>query len=164
MSTSERLANLAQHPVVKTLQTDANEATWRIAGSQLLKLTREPLVALLSRHLGPEDESMRKRVATFLATDLGSSLLAAGLSMGLAAMPSSAGDAPQKLSRELRIRSMAGVGDIVAEVITGPLRQVMAYYIKDMENAPSSMPPAELTEGHLGALSTGETEHESTKA
>ena len=164
MSTSERLANLAQHPVVKTLQTDANEATWRIAGSQLLKLTREPLVALLSRHLGPEDESMRKRVATFLATDLGSSLLSAGLSMGLAAMPASAGDAPQRLAREMRIRSMAGVGDIVAEVISGPLRQVMAYYIKDMENAPSAMLPPELTEGHLGALSSGEIEHENAKA
>jgi hypothetical protein len=164
MSTSERLANLAQHPVVKTLQSDANEATWRIAGSQLLKLTREPLVALLSRHLGPEDESMRRRVATFLETDLGSSLLAAALSMGLSAMPASAGEAPQKLGRELRIRSMAGVGDIVAEVITGPLRQVMAYYIKDMENAPAPSSPAELTEGHLGALATGDIQHQSAKA
>ena len=74
-------------PVLKTLEADAGEAAWRLAGSQFVKLAREPIVALLSRHLAPDDPSLRARIAGFLETELGASLLAALLSVGLQALP-----------------------------------------------------------------------------
>ena len=158
MSTS---SNLLNHPITKTLQSDATEAAWRTAGNQLVKLTREPLVGLLSRHLGPDDESMRKKIADFLATEAGTALLAGLLSIGLSAMPTNAGDAPQRLARELRVKAMADMGDLVADVVMGPLRQVMAFYLQDMANAPA---PAELTTGSSDSLPLGVSTPESATA
>lgn len=120
------------HPMLKTLKTDATDAAWRTAGSQFIKLAREPLVALLSRHLGPDDESLRARIAAFLETELGTAMLTALLSVGLSSLPSTGSPVPEKLARELRIRSMADTADVVADVLVGPLRQVMAMYLKDV--------------------------------
>lgn len=129
-------------PIVKTLQNDAVDAAWRTAASQFVKLTREPLVAVLSRHLGPDDESMRKKIADFLATEVGTALLTSVLSVGLSAMPATGNEAPQRLARELRVKAMTDMGDVVADVLMGPLRQVMALYLQGVPaNLPESLPP-----------------------
>lgn len=132
------------NPVIKTLEVDATDAAWRLAGSQFVKLARDPLVALLSRHLAPGDESVRAKVAAFLETELGVSILAAFLSMGLTAIPNTTNtDVPQKLARELRVRAMAGAGDVVADVMMGPLRQVMVMYLQGVPtDAPATEPAA----------------------
>ena len=143
-------SNLLQHPIAKTLQSDATEAAWRTAGNQLVKMTRDPLVGVLSRHLGPDDEAMRKKIADFLATEAGTALLAGVLSIGLSAMPGTTGEAPQRLARELRVKAMADMSDLVADVVMGPMRQVIAFYLQDLENAP--VPPAQLTEGSTASL------------
>ncbi len=133
--------------IVKTLQADATDAAWRTAGSQFVKLARDPLVALLTRHLDPkeEDPSMRARVAEFLKSDLGVAMLAALLSAGLVAMPAVAGDVPARLARELRVRAMADTGDVVADVLMGPLRQVMSLYLQGVPTI--SVAPAGLEDG-----------------
>jgi hypothetical protein len=129
-------------PIMKTLQNDAVDAAWRTAASQFVKLTREPLVAVLSRHLGPDDESMRKKIADFLATDVGTALLTSVLSVGLSAMPATGNEAPQRLARELRVKAMTDMGDVVADVLMGPLRQVMALYLQGVPaNLPVESPP-----------------------
>ena len=122
--------------ITKTLATDATEAAWRTAGSQFVKLAREPLVGLLTRHLAPGDDAFRARLAAFLETELGTALLASMLSASLSAMPQTTGDVPQKLARELRVRAMADAGDVLADVLMGPLRQVMALYLQDPQGAP----------------------------
>lgn len=152
-------SNLLNHPITKTLQSDATEAAWRTAGSQLVKMTRDPLVGLLSRHLGPDDPALRKKIADFLATEAGTALLAALLSVGLSALPVTSGEAPARLARELRVKAMADMGDLVADVIMGPMRQVIAFYIQDMENAPQPTTPAELPEGFAAPLPEGLGEH-----
>jgi hypothetical protein len=135
-------SDLLNHPITKTLQSDATEAAWRTAGNQLVKLTREPLVGLLSRHLGPDDESMRKKIADFLATEVGTALLTSVLSVGLSAMPATGNEAPQRLARELRVKAMTDMGDVVADVLMGPLRQVMSLYLQGVPaNLPSESPP-----------------------
>ncbi len=135
--------------IVKTLKTDASEAAWRTAGSQFTKLAREPLVGLLSRHLGPDDDAMRGRIAAFLETELGTAMLSALLSAGLAAVPGNPGGVPERLSRELRVRAMADAGDVVADVLMGPLRQVMALYLQDVGGGGDIVisPPSHLPEG-----------------
>jgi hypothetical protein len=135
-------------PIMKTLQNDAVDAAWRTAASQFVKLTREPLVAVLSRHLGPDDESMRKKIADFLSTEVGTALLTSVLSVGLSAMPATGNEAPQRLARELRVKAMTDMGDVVADVLMGPLRQVMSLYLQGVpanlpaEHEPPELPPA----------------------
>lgn len=130
----------------KTLQGDATEAAWRTAGSQMVKLTRDPLAAVLQRHLNPDDDALRAKIGRFLETEAGAALLAGLLSVGLSAMPATAGDAPQRLARELRIKAMSGMGDLTADVLMGPLRQVMATYLQGLPEGPPEGSP-ELPEG-----------------
>lgn len=120
---------------------DANDAAWRTAGSQFVKLAREPLVGLLTRHLAPNDEAFRGRLAAFLETELGTALLASMLSATLSALPQTTGEVPQKLARELRVRAMADAGDVMADVLLGPLRQVMALYLQDPGGIAKASPP-----------------------
>jgi hypothetical protein len=132
--------------LTETLAVDATDAAWRTAGSQFVKLTRDPLAAALCRHLGGEEnEGLRARAAAFLHSELGSALLSVSLSGCLSAVPESAGPVPQRLARELRVRGMAGAGDALADVITGPLRQVIDTYLRDQ--APPAPPPACLPSG-----------------
>lgn len=138
------------HPMLKTLQTDATDAAWRTAGSQFVKLAREPLVALLSRHLGPDDESLRARIATFMETEIGTAMLTALLSVGLSSLPATGSPVPEKLARELRIRAMADTADVVADVLVGPLRQVVSLYLKDVTPTLQPTMPGSLPEP-LGA-------------
>lgn len=134
-----------ENPLLKSLEVDATEAAWRLAGSQFVKLAKEPIVALLQRHLGPGDESMRARIAAFLDTELGTALLSGVLSAGLSAMPLPANNVSQQLAKELRVRSMASTGDVIADVLMGPLRQVAVMYLQGQPAAPSD--PAGLPAG-----------------
>lgn len=140
--TTEKKMDTKLNPVLKTLEVDATEAAWRMAGSQFVKLAKEPIVALLSRHLGPGDESLRGRIAAFLDTELGTAILSGVLSAGLSAMPLPANDISQRLSRELRVRSMAATGDVIADVLMGPLRQVAVMYLQGQPGAPAADPAA----------------------
>ncbi len=140
--TEKKMDNAKLNPMLKTLEVDATEAAWRMAGSQFVKLAKEPIVALLSRHLGPGDESLRGRIAAFLDTELGTALLSGVLSAGLSAMPLPSNDISQRLSRELRVRSMATAGDVIADVLMGPLRQVAVMYLQGASTAAPSDPAA----------------------
>ncbi len=116
------------------LAPDATDAAWRIAGNQLVKLTRAPLVAALSRNLGPGDEALRTRIAAFLETELGTAMLTAVLSIGLSslppvALPGVAAGAVPKLARELRVKAMADAADFAADLLTGPLREALAMLV-----------------------------------
>lgn len=132
---------------LKTLEVDATEAAWRLAGSQFVKLTKEPIVALLSRHLGPDDASLRAKIAAFLDTELGTALLSGMLSVGLSAMPLPANNVSQQLSRELRVKSMSLAADSIADVLMGPLRHVAVMYLQGVPDAPRD--PSALPAGNL---------------
>jgi hypothetical protein len=149
-TTEKTMDNARLNPMLKTLEVDATEAAWRLAGSQFVKLAKEPIVALLSRHLGPGDESLRARIATFLDTELGTALLSGVLSAGLSAMPLPANNVSQQLARELRVRSMAATGDVIADVLMGPLRQVAVMYLQGQPGVaptePAGLPPSALVD------------------
>lgn len=133
--------------LVETLKADATDAAWRTAGSQFVKLTREPLVGLLQRHLAPGDDAFRAKIAAFLDTELGAALVASLLSAALAALPATAGEVPQKLARELRVRAMSDAGDVLADLLMGPLRQVIALYLQDPAGAAPTIATPALPEG-----------------
>lgn len=128
---------------LETIKQDATDASIRTAGKQLVKLVREPLTAALMRHLAPGDEAFRARLAAFLETEVGTAVLAVVLSAALGALPPALGEIPAVLARELRVRAMADSGDVLADVLMEPLRQVVATYLSA---------PAPLTVTPLGAL------------
>ncbi len=137
-------SNAPKSSIKETMTADATDAAWRVAGSQLTKTVRDPLVAMLSRNLAPGDDVVRARIASFLETELGVGLLAGMLSAGLSAMPAPAGSPAEtinaRLSRELRVKSMATVGDALADVLAGPLREVVATYLRGVPEAISGLP------------------------
>lgn len=139
-------AETSGQKLLATLKADGTEAGWRVAGSQLVKLTREPLVALLSRHLGPDDEALRGRIAAFLETELGTAILTSALSMGLTNIPGNNATA-QQLGRELRVRALASGGDMLVDLVAEPLRQVAAQYLQGDAAAALSVRGAHLPEG-----------------
>jgi hypothetical protein len=129
--------------VAQVLAVDGTDAAWRIAGSQFVKLVKEPAIALLQRNLGVEDDaSMRVKLAAFLDTELGVALLSALLSAGLVALPTT-DPVAGRLARELRVKFMAGAGDALADVLMGPLRQVAVMYLQGIPTEtqePASLP------------------------
>lgn len=135
-------ANEQKPTIPQQLTADAQEAAWRTAGTQLVKLTRDPLSGLLSRHLGPNDEALRKKIADFLQTEAGTALLSSVLSLALGVLPPGVGgEAAPRLSRELRVKAMADMGDVVADVLMGPLRQVMVTYLQGVPEVDSLLNP-----------------------
>lgn len=119
---------------IANLGPDATDAAWRIAGAQLVKLTREPLVAALSRNLGPGDEALRARIAMFLDTELGTAMVTAVLSIALSAMPAIplpgvGANAVPRLAQELRVKAMADAADFAADLFMGPLRESLSMFI-----------------------------------
>jgi len=135
---------------------NATEAAWRTAASQLVKLTRDPLAAVIQRHLGPEDESIRKKIADFLTTEAGTAMLAGVLALGLSTLPQN--ERTAQLARQLRIKAMADMGDLAADVLMGPLRQVVSSYLQgDAPEAPAAPPmlgPATPLESQLHGETT----------
>jgi hypothetical protein len=140
--------NVTQSNVLSALRADATDAAWRTAASQFVKAAREPLVGLLGRHLGPNDEALRAKIAAFLTTELGGALLSGALSAALSALPEAAGPVPARLARELRVRALADAGDVMADVVMGPLRQVLALSLHGLE-------PLAAAEAPAGALGEG---------
>ncbi|MDP3277041.1 MAG: hypothetical protein Q8Q09_17750 [Deltaproteobacteria bacterium] len=139
--------NQVLNPLLDKLQVEATEAGWRTAGSQFVKLMREPLVGLLTRHLSPGDDAFRARVAVFLETELGAAILASVLSAALSALPKTTGEVPARLARELRVRAMSDAGDVLADLLMGPLREVISLYLQDPDALSVTATPAALPEG-----------------
>lgn len=113
---------------ISQLKDDAADAGTRVMAKQFVKLAREPAVALLSRNLAPDDEGMRAKVAAFLETEMGTAVMQMLLSSALMVVPESAagGELASDISRELRVAFMADAGDMLAEVVVAPLREVMS--------------------------------------
>jgi hypothetical protein len=143
-TTDGQTAPTTTQRALTTLNRDAHDAAWRTAASQFVKMVQEPGAALVSRHLGPDDDALRGKVADFMKTEIGGAMLASILSLGLSAMPLT-DPRVERLARELRVRAMTGVGDVVTDALMGPLRQVMALYLQGMPELEQG--PAQLGQG-----------------
>jgi hypothetical protein len=81
----------------------------------------------MAGHLGPDDPSLKARIAAFLDTELGEAVIAGLLSVALGFLPGAIGEAQKTaLTRELRINALTNVGDTLADLVMGPLRQVLS--------------------------------------
>jgi len=110
--------------VAETAAQDFGEAKWRVAARQITDLAKAPLLVAVTKNLGPDDV-LRQRLAQFLDSDLGEAFVQGLLGMGLAGLPFNH-PALHRLARELRIEGMAGAGDVVASMVTGPVIEALA--------------------------------------
>lgn len=133
----EKMSKVQQ--VVNTAKADASKSGVRIARKQLLKLMRDPLVAYLAGNLGDGSESARKKAADFLSSELGEALMSGLVGVGLSTIPDSMGGQYKvMLAEELRVHGMTEVGDQVADLLMGPLRQVLSMFAGSMGPAEES--------------------------
>ncbi len=139
MSKIQELKELAKN--------DGSEAGVRIARKQFVKATREPLVAFLASNLGDDSPATRKKIADFIESELGESLVSMMLSVGLGAIPGKMGENPfvKKLTRELRLNAETEAGDVLADLLMKPLRQVASFYaatLGEVEKEEETVAPA----------------------
>ena len=82
----------------------------------------------------------------------GGALMAGLCSLGVSALPVS-GPIPERLAKELRVKSMAEGSDLLADIFTGPLLEVMSGLLQDMptDGSPPRLPAA-LGEGQIQGL------------
>lgn len=122
-------------------QQERADVGWRIVGSQIVRLSREPLAVFLARLLGVDVE----RATQFLATELGATLVAALLSVGVPALSFLSRATRDALSAELRQLAMATAADTLVDVVAAPLRRVIATSPRGV--VPATPDPAGLTDG-----------------
>jgi len=133
--------------IVQAAKTEAQEAAMRTAVSQLVKLSGDAISASLHRHLDPGDPSMRVKIAEFMKTPMGNAMLRAFIGGALTAVPL---PLPEKhksvaasIARELRVSAMSVASDELVDVVMGPLRDVMSFYLQglgDEEAEPKQLP------------------------
>lgn len=133
--------------IVQAAKTEAQEAAMRTAVSQLVKLSGDAISASLHRHLDPGDPSMRVKIAEFMKTPMGNAMLRAFIGVALTAVPL---PLPEKhksvaasIARELRVSAMSVASDELVDVVMGPLRDVMSFYLQglgDEESEPKQLP------------------------
>jgi len=136
--TQQQEATMADMYSTQALVEDGVEAGYRLAGKQFTKLTKEPFIAAIAKSIDKSDDSLRSKLAAFFDTDLGEAFFQSMLSLGLSALPKNLGQQPELLARELRVQAMTTVGDEVADLLMGPMRQVITTYL----STPSVTTPA----------------------
>lgn len=130
--------------IATVLKADATAAAVRSGARQAVRLARDPLAALLERHVA--DDSARAAIAAFLRTEAGTALLGLALG-GLLAVVPGAPPAAQLLARELRVAALSGGADIVLDAATTPLLKLLAQVIRDNPALAVTAQPAALGEG-----------------
>ena len=112
--------------------SEAPEALTRTAGTQLVKLCKEPLVAAISRKQGSD---FAEKVGGFLETETGDAFLSVLLSLAMPLSPGVPENVKNTMSQELRVRGMYKASDALADVFMGPLRQVMSDFAGSIGSA-----------------------------
>lgn len=117
--------------VATQARKDAEDAAYRIAANQLVKLVSEPLAAAIAKGAGP-DSRYQKDIAAFLETELGRAMIRGTLAAGLAFAPGIPGISAEmqaRMAREMRVSGAAGAGDFVADIVTEPMRMALVGLI-----------------------------------
>lgn len=105
----------------------ANDMAMRAAARQIRKLAKAPLVAGLKARLGVKNpREFTRAVTAFLNSDLGDAALSVALGGIIRYAPFVPEGLRDNLSRELVIDGGAAVLDFAADIVMGPVREVLA--------------------------------------
>lgn len=131
----------------------ASEGSVRIVAKQIVVRTRPIIVDLLTKQFGKKDKSFGAKLTMMLESPLGTAFHAMILSFLINAMPQKLRDKVpfvERVVEELRISSVADAGNMVADMVLGPLMELASMYFQNAE---------EITEAALGGIQT-ETQKE----
>jgi len=106
---------------------DAHQAKLRVAGRQLAKTVATPLSAAT----GVRFES-----------EVAQGILQVGLSLALPQVHR--GEMSQALSKEMRLDGLAALGDEIADLLMGPVRQVLRDLVAPQPDVPDAQEPPQL--------------------
>lgn len=130
--TSSHTKDKTMSKIVETLRTDAREAAYRVAGTQITSGVKAALVKLISsKGGGSEQVEMLKML---LDTEMGDSIISLMLGYGLNYAPGLKDDPRvQKLSEEFRVNGMSVAGNAV-------IGAAMESFLPVLTNALAALP------------------------
>lgn len=124
-------------------KADAVQGLVRSGGRQLEKNTRKVVATMLATFLKIPDDK-KEDIEAFFETEMGKVMILSLLSVSLGALPENISVVPGLLARELRVEAVATVGDLAAELITGPVRELLVQYIQTFKKIESATTPMQL--------------------
>lgn len=126
----------------------ASEGSVRIVAKQIVVRTRPIIVDLLTKQFGKKDKSFGAKLTMMLESPLGTAFHAMILSFLINAMPQKLRDKVpfvERVVEELRISSVADAGNMVADMVLGPLMELASMYFQNAD---------EITDAMIGGLQT----------
>lgn len=124
----------------------ASEGSVRIVARQLVAQTRPLIVDLLTKQFGKKDRNFGSKLSMMMETPLGQAFHGIILSFLLNALPAKIKDKAPYLARvveELRVAAVADAGNMVADMVVGPMMDLARMYFDNAE---------EIAEGSVGIL------------
>jgi hypothetical protein len=118
-------------PVRSKIRIEAEKAAYRVAATQLTKVSRGAIISVL-----PENQ---KGIENFLKSEIGASLLSMvnGLALTYGMKEN---ERAQRLGKEFRIASMAGAGNFVIDEVMGMIGDVMTSSLDEAEKSVEESP------------------------
>jgi len=110
---------------------------------------------------GAPHTTYRRRMDEVAAAKNPSALLSALLSVGLSALPAmpipGGAQVVPRLAQELRVKSMADAGDFAADIVMGPLREMLSMFILTTGVQPETPAALDASSATPTAFAQGET-------
>ena len=102
----------------------------RLAGRELMKLSRIPMAAAIAKIMDVSTE----KAELLLNSDLGKALSGATVSLALKVLPESVGKVPDILADELQEEAIANAGESVLQYVTVPITSVIRdFFVSEEE-------------------------------
>lgn len=120
---------------LSNVKNDLSQASIRIQARQLLNMVQEPIAANLAAKIDPgnSDPGMKDKLIMFFSTESGKAIFGILVSMLVETLGLD-NETIKAINKEIRIESMAVIGDEVADVVMGPLREVLANFASGKNN------------------------------
>jgi len=118
------------------LVSEASDAVWRVAADQYLETAKTPVIAAFYSGVGLEGKAKssslaREYIGRFLESDMGEATFTYLLSFSTEFLPYQKPIA-KRIARELRIKSLAVIGNKVANTFMKPMRDAMDVAIRGL--------------------------------
>jgi hypothetical protein len=120
--------------IVATAKEDGADMAYRVAARQAARLVRDPLAAAVANKFGTtarERNKIRDQISAFLNTDLGLGVVMALMGVAVTSLPFD-DERLDALAKELRVAGITEFGDMGAELLLAPFREVLVGVVSGL--------------------------------
>lgn len=135
---------------IDTTKQDLAHAGYRVTATQFVRTVKEPLVTALTKNMSKgKAKQMTKALGQFFDSDVGEAFLSVMLAVAVAQVPLPNGMETKKrhLTEELRVMSYSTLGNTLADILMGPMRDALSNLVVPSLNEMEEETPEELTSG-----------------